>query len=148
MHLLLLRSTRKQLLRLLILRPTNLILPQLRLLPTLPSTNTRPRSALQALRIIFPKIFRLAGRLVVVVAQRKRIVVFFRVGSDGGQRLPLLAVGGAVGGVHFVDGAALRGFGLGLEEVWVGGLAAAGAWGLGGCCEGGLVSVIELDWIG
>ena len=148
MHLLLLRRRpRQQFLRLLILRPTNLTLAQLGLLPTLPGTNTRSRSALQALRIVFPQILRLAGRrLVVVVAQREGIVVFFRVGSDGGQGLPLFAVCGAVGGVDFVDGAGLGRFRLWFEEVGVGGFAGAGAWGLGG--GWGLVSMRCLCGIG
>lgn len=141
-HLLFLprRRRRQQLLRLLILRPTNLALPQLRLTPTLARTNTRPRSALQPLRILFPQILRFAvasgSRLIIIISQCERIIVFFRAGRYGGQWLPFLAVSRAVGGVDFVDGASLGRFGLGFEEVGVGGFAAAGARGLGGGCRG------------
>lgn len=56
--------------------------------------------------------------------------------------MPFLGVGVVVGGgggvvavegINFVYGTGLRWFGLGFEEVWVGGQAGRGAGGLGGC---------------
>lgn len=138
LQLFLLSST-QQLLSLLILRPAKLTLTrlQLRLVPsssssrTRSTTNTSPRSILQSIRILFPQILTLA-RLLIIISQRERIIVFFRVWGDGSQGLPFLGcvgvgvvgavVGGggvAVEGVDFVYGAGLGGFGLGFEEVGV-----------------------------
>lgn len=128
----------QQLLRILILRPARLTLDRLQPLTrrsARTSTNAIPRLLFQALGVFFAQILLLALVVVVLVvrvAQRERIVVFLGCGSDGRQRLPFLLFARFVGRVDFVYGAGLRRLGLRFEEVGVGGLAAAGAGGLGG----------------